>query len=127
VGSFGAALQPRLLESKEDVRHCSGARPHLAERIEAAALVADRIDDGSLSRLFVCGGASGRGRRLDQSLPHLRLVGTIGPLTQERTTAEARRHEVVFTVAPELAVDYVGLRSHATHVMTLEALPSFVA
>lgn len=121
MGSLTPVQQPRLLLSTDDVREYVGARSYLSERIDASTLVAEEVGDGNLNRVLVCHDDDGRGVCLKQSLPNVRLVGEAWPLTQERTTAEARWYEAVTGIAPDLAAGYYGF-DEANHVLALEDL-----
>ncbi len=113
------------LLTAETVPAYVASRPHLAEKVDAATLVAKEVGDGNLNLVFICRDSDGRGLCLKQSLPYVRLVGDAWPLTPERVVAETRGFDAASAASPGDIPDFYGL-DEERYIIAMENLDNLV-
>jgi len=114
-----------LLLTPQSVAQYIESRPALSGLLDTGAKLDVReVGDGNLNLIFIVRDRVGQSLVLKQALPYVRMVGPSWPLTQERTTAEARVLEVHGRLAPEFVPKFFDF-SHERHVLAMEDLSSF--
>jgi len=108
--------------SIETVADYLASTPEVRDLVDTSALVDIReVGDGNLNLVFIITDAAGRGVVLKQSLPYVRLVGPVWPMTPERARREAHANRAHARFAPS-AVPHVHHFDTERYIITMEDL-----